>query len=233
MKKRILLLVSFCNFYYGHLFTQVSGLDKQSFSKYWKVEAETSFPFSLKYLGDTLEITTRGGCTLWRKEKILGDVEISYSACVLDQGRGSDRLSDLNCFWMAQDPLYPESIFKREPWRNGIFERYYSLRMYYLGYGGNNNTTTRFRRYDGNWNDFQQHNIRPVIIQEYTDAAHLLKANTWYHIRIICRNGHIQYYINNELLVDFTDPQPLHWGWFAFRTTWSRVRITQFQLKQL
>ena len=86
--------------------------------------------------------------TLWRKEKLDGTVDIEYDAMVVVQD-STDRLSDLNCFWMATDPLYPDNIMRRAKSRNGVFKNCYSLRQYYLGYGGNYNSTTRFRRYPG------------------------------------------------------------------------------------
>lgn len=217
----------------GHATGKSSGLDEPSFSLYWKSEVSESLPSQLTFFHDTLEIKTQGGFTLWRKEKMSGNIEISYSACVMDEGQGGDRLSDLNCFWMASDPLSPENIFERSQWRAGFFEKYYSLKMYYLGYGGNSNSTTRFRKYDGDWGAFSQTKKRPAVITEYTDSAHLLKPNHWYKIRIVCHNNRIQYFMDNELLVDYQDEQPLRSGWFGFRTTKARVRITEFQQKEL
>ena len=210
-----------------------SALDSLHFSCYWQPEFADSLPCRLTFLHDTLEITTRGGFTLWRKERLSGNIEISYSACVMDEGKPGDRLSDLNCFWMASDPLFPKDVLKRSPWRKGVFEKYYSLRMYYLGYGGNRNSTTRFRKYDGDWEAFSQKNIRPNILTEYTDSAHLLKPNRWYNIRIVCRGNRIQYFMDNELLVDYEDNQALKSGWFGFRTTWARVRITEFRVEKI
>ena len=34
-------------------------------------------------------------------------------------------------------------------WRNGEFKNYNTLDLYYVGYGGNDNGTTRFREYHG------------------------------------------------------------------------------------
>jgi rhamnogalacturonan endolyase len=149
----------------------------------------------------------------------------------MDEGREGDRLSDLNCFWMAHDPQYPDDIFKNSAWRNGIFGRYYSLKLYYVGYGGNSNTTTRFRIYDGNYLAFDTQNIRPPIQKEYTDAAHLLKPNHWYSIRIVCKGNRTWYYHDGELLFHFTHDAPYKSGWFGFRTTESRVKLTQFRIK--
>lgn len=156
-----------------------------------------------------------------------GKVTIEYDACVVVESDG-DRLSDLNCFWMASDPQYPDNLWKREKWRSGIFLNCYSLQLYYLGYGGNHNSTTRFRRYDGDESGITNPKARPAILKEYTDAGHLLKPNHWYHIKITNENNRVSYYIDGERLVDFRDAEPLREGWFGFRTTLSRTRITNF-----
>lgn len=206
---------------------QVSGLNARQFHKYWKVESESP-DYKVTFIGDTAEIVSPKGLTLWRKEKMNGRVTIEYDACVVVEKEG-DRLSDLNCFWMASDPTYPDNIWKREKWRNGIFLNCYSLQLYYMGYGGNYNSTTRFRRYDGNEAGITDPKVRPAIWKEYTDADHLLKANHWYHIKITNEDNRISYYIDGKQLVDFRDAEPLTEGWFGFRTTLSRTRITNFR----
>ena len=206
---------------------QVSGLNVRQFHKYWKVESESP-DYKVTFIGDTAEIVSPKGLTLWRKEKMNGRVTIEYDACVVVEKEG-DRLSDLNCFWMASDPAYPDNIWKREKWRNGIFLNCYSLQLYYMGYGGNYNSTTRFRRYDGNEAGITDLKARPAIWKEYTDADHLLKANHWYHIKITNEDNRISYYIDGKQLVDFRDAEPLTEGWFGFRTTLSRTRITNFR----
>lgn len=206
---------------------QVSGLNARQFHKYWKVESESP-DYKVTFIGDTAEIVSPKGLTLWRKEKMNGRATIEYDACVVVEKEG-DRLSDLNCFWMASDPICPDNIWKREKWRNGIFLNCYSLQLYYMGYGGNYNSTTRFRRYDGNEAGIADPKIRPAIWKEYTDADHLLKANHWYHIKITNEDNRVSYYIDGERLVDFRDAEPLTEGWFGFRTTLSRTRITNFR----
>lgn len=206
---------------------QVSGLNARQFHKYWKVESESP-DYKVTFIGDTAEIVSPKGLTLWRKEKMNGRVTIEYDACIVVEKEG-DRLSDLNCFWMASDPTCPDNIWKREKWRNGIFLNCYSLQLYYMGYGGNYNSTTRFRRYDGNEAGITDPKARPAIWKEYTDADHLLKANHWYHIKITNEDNRISCYIDGKQLVDFRDAEPLTEGWFGFRTTLSRTRITNFR----
>lgn len=210
---------------------RVSGLNSRQFTKYWKVESESP-DYKVTFQGDTAEIVSPKGLTLWRKEKMSGKVTIEYDACVVVESDG-DRLSDLNCFWMASDPQYPDNLWKREKWRSGIFLNCYSLQLYYLGYGGNHNSTTRFRRYDGDESGITNPKARPAILKEYTDAGHLLKPNHWYHIKITNENNRVSYYIDGERLVDFRDAEPLREGWFGFRTTLSRTRITNFSRRML
>ena len=153
---------------------------------------------------------------------------VEYDACVVDEGKAGDRLSDLNCFWLASDPT-AKDIWARAKWRGGIFPRCYTLQMYYLGYGGNYNTTTRFRRYNGDEAGVEDAARRPAVLKEYTDTGHLLKANHWYHVKIESKTGHTRFFIDGECIVDYFDPQPLSSGWFGFRTTLSRTRITNFR----
>jgi hypothetical protein len=204
----------------------VSGLNKKEFDKYWRMESEAA-NYNVSFRGDTAEIVAPKGLTLWRKEKMKGRVTVEYDACVVVENEG-DRLSDLNCFWMASDPQ-KEDIWQRAAWRQGVFLNCYSLQLYYLGYGGNGNSTTRFRRYDGNEEGVSNAAKRPAILKEYTDAAHLLKANHWYHVKITNEGNRVCYYIDGERLVDFRDAEPLTEGWFGFRTTLSRTRITNFK----
>ena len=205
----------------------ISGLNVKHFNQYWKVESESA-DYKIIFQGDTAEIISPKGLTLWRKEKMSGKVTIEYDACVVVENE-KDRLSDLNCFWMASDPKYPDNIWKRSSWRQGIFSNCYSLQLYYLGYGGNHNSTTRFRRYDGNEAGITNPDVRPTILTEYKDKDHLLKPNHWYHIKISNENNRICYYIDGERIVDFRDANPLTEGWFGFRTTLSRTRITNFR----
>ena len=124
-----------------------SGLSSRMFKKYWSVESEAP-DYKLAFRGDTCEILSPKGLTLWRKEKIRQGTTVEYDACVVDEGKAGDRLSDMNAFWLASDPK-AKDIWTRAGWRSGIFLRCYTLQMYYLGYGGNHNSTTRFRRYSG------------------------------------------------------------------------------------
>ncbi len=208
-----------------------SGLNQKDFKKYWKVESESP-DYRISFRGDTCELLSPKGLTLWRRQQLSTNMVVEYDAQVVDEGQAGDRLSDLNCFWLAGDPQQRD-IWSREQWRSGIFVRCYTLQMYYLGYGGNHNSTTRFRRYTGDERGVDSTAFRPAILKEYTDAAHLLQPNHWYHVKIESLDGRTRFYMDGELIVDYLDPTPLQNGWFGFRTTLSRTRITNFQTRRL
>lgn len=197
-----------------------SGLDQRSFRKYWTVESESA-DYRVAFHGDTCELTAPQGLTLWRKERMQQGQYVEYDVMVTD-----DRLSDMNLFWMASDPQ-ARDVFARMAERRGVFKNCYALQMYYLGYGGNYNTTTRFRRYEGG-------GVVPPVWHEYTDSAHLLRSGHWYHWRVeTTAEGRTRITVDGECLVDYLDPSPIQSGWFGFRTTLSRVFITHFRSGRL
>jgi hypothetical protein len=169
-----------------------------------------------------LVIEDTGGSTVWWREKLTAPVEISYEVTVVSQGGPFDRVSDLNCFWMARDPRSPGAL---PSGRSGKFSDYDSLLTYYVGYGGNNNTTTRFRRYDGTA-------ARPLLPEHDLSAKQfLLEGNRTYRIRLVARDGVAEYWRDGERIFSFRDPAPLTSGWFAFRTVRSHLEIRSFAVK--
>ena len=121
--------------------TLPSYLDSKSFAAHWTIESESP-DYRIQFLGDTLEVTSPKGMTIWRNERMEGRTIIEYDACLMDEGREEDRVSDLNCFWMATDPMANDgSVFTRMKQRQGVFKNCYTLQLYYLGYGGNYNKT--------------------------------------------------------------------------------------------
>lgn len=134
-------------------------------------------------------------------------------------------MSDVNCFWMASDPKAPDALPAR---RTGRFTDYDSLRTYYVGMGGNDNTTTRFRRYigDGTKPLLPEHDLR--------DKKFLLEPNRTYRLRIVVREGgRTEFWRDDEAILSFTDPAPLTRGWFALRTVKSHLEIRDFRVVSL
>lgn len=172
-----------------------------------------------------LIIEDKGGCTVWYRQELQAPVIITYQATVVDHGGPDDRVSDLNCFWMATDPMAPNGdVLDTTSSRTGAFADYNSLKLYYVGCGGNNNTTTRFRRYTGGGD-------RPLLHKyDLRAKKYLLTPNHTYSIMLVAVAGRAQYYRDGKLLFDYADPDPLTHGWFAFRTVHSHIVIKHFRV---
>ena len=169
---------------------------------------------------------------LWYKERLTGNYEITYRVQVVVENGSYDRLSDLNCFWGADDPRHPYDFFARSAWRNGEFKNYNTLDLYYVGYGGNDNGTTRFREYHGEYYGVDDAKIKPIL-KEYTDAAHLLKPNHWYEVKIRVENGATTYAMDGEELFSLPVADGKGDGYFALRLWQNHVRFADFQVANI
>ena len=97
-----------------------------------------------------------------------------------------------------------------------------------VGYGGNVNSTTRFRRYLG---DPQ---LRPLLPEhDLASARVLLQPNVTQKIQLVANRGRIQYYRDGNLIFDFQDPKPYTRGHFALRTTFSHIQVRNFRVYRL
>lgn len=199
--------------------------------KYWKAE-DHSGQMRIEVAGDTLDVVSPKGVTLWYTPRLTGHYEITYCARVLMQGEPCDRLSDLNCFWGANDPQHPGDLYARAEWRKGIFQRYKSLTLMYVGYGGNHNSTTRFREYFGQGMDTKDDVARPVI-KEYTDEAHLLKPNRWMNIRIRVEEGVTTYSVDGEELFRYAVKEGQCDGNFGLRLLQNHIQMTGFRVERI
>src|SRR5688572_18517128 len=163
----------------------------------WVIEQQPGGTVTVK--AGTIAIDDTGGCTVWYRPKLKAPVVIRYEARVLSTGR----VSDLNCFWMASDPRR-DDLFASGHGRDGKFATYDPLLTYYVGYGGNGNTTTRFRRYDGS-------GARPLLPDhDRQKPEFLLKADHWYQIELIAAgDGKVQFIRDGAVIFDFHDPAPL------------------------
>ena len=186
----------------------------------WKVEFEKPDSSSIQLIDGKLDVSAARGATVWFNPKLKGNIMIIYDVTVLDKGGKNDRVSDMNAFWMATDPANEKEII-----RDGKFSSYDNLNLYYAGVGGHNNKFTRFRKYSSDGN-------KPVL-QEYSDAAHLLKGNTEYQVKIIVHNGLIRYFIDDELYWELKDETPLSEGFFGFRTTMSHQQFDNFMVFEI
>ncbi len=186
----------------------------------WKVEFEIPKTSSIQLVNSKLDLISSRGATVWFNHKLSGNIMIIYDVTLIDKGGEMDRVSDLNAFWMANDPAN-ENLFTR----NGNFASYDNLELYYAGVGGHDNKFTRFRKYHSNGD-------KPVL-KEYTDKEHLLVGNKKYSVKIIINNGLIQYYLNKDLFWELNDETPYKSGFFGFRTTISHQQFENFKVYQL
>ncbi len=190
---------------------------------HWQIEQRPGGTVTVRQ--DALVIDDAGGCTIWFRPELAAPVIITYEATVREGGGPRDRVSDLNCFWMATDPAAPDgSVPANATKRGGAFADYDRLRLYYVGCGGNTNTTTRFRRYTGT-------GARPLLPEhDLTAPEFLLRGNTTYRITLVAAGGRAQYFRDGRLIFDYADPDPLAHGWFGFRTVHSRIEIRHFRV---
>jgi len=189
----------------------------------WVIESERAAYVTAA--AGVLDIDTPAGLTLWFRHELEGPILIEYEASAVSEGGPNDRVSDLNSFWMATDPKSKASPAGR---RTGAFRDYNTLRMYYVGLGGNANTTTRFRRYIASATD------RPLLPEnDRSSPQDLLQPNRFQRIRIVADNGLIQYYRDERKLFEYTDSEPYSHGWFALRTTQSHLRVRNFKVYRL
>lgn len=190
----------------------------------WVLEEEK--PGRVTAKDGTLDIDVPAGITLWFKPRLAGPVMITYQATIVSAGGPNDRVSDLNCFWMATDPSSPNDLFAHP--RKGRFSEYNTLLLYYVGLGGNGNKTTRFRRYIGSPTN------RPLLPEDdLSSADHLIVPNREVTIRLIADGRLIQYFRDNVKFFEHIDPAPYTSGWFAFRTTKNHMRIRNLRISRL
>ena len=198
--------------------------DNFNSAEHWIVEAEQPGAHVVTRHG-VLDIDTPAGLTLWFRPRLAGPLEIEFEATAVAAQGPNDQVSDLNVFWMAtnRDGSAPATAH-----RSGRFEDYNDLRTYYVGLGGNRNTTTRFRRYIGD-------PVRRPLLAEHdlTGRDALLVANQSQRITLVANGKQVAYLRDGRTLFSWEDPSPYTTGWFALRTTKSHLRIRHLRIYSL
>ncbi|GAJ11738.1 unnamed protein product [marine sediment metagenome] len=92
----------------------------------WVVEQMDGGKTSI--IDERFDIDDVNGCTAWFKEKLEAPCVITYKAKVIGKGGPNDRISDLNCFWLAKDMENPGDFFRNSEKRGG---KYPSVHKYY------------------------------------------------------------------------------------------------------
>lgn len=182
----------------------------------WRIEAESPDARISVHEG-VLDIDTPKGLTLWWTKPIAGPTTIAFEAMAVSAGGANDQVSDLNAFWMASNR--DGSAVLSTP-RSGAFASYDDLKTYYVGIGGNRNSTTRFRRYIG------EPGNRPILPEHDKAApADMLVANRWTRIALIADGRTIAVERDGKRLFTLDDAQPYTRGHWGLRTTFSHLRI--------
>ncbi|WP_033072909.1 DUF6250 domain-containing protein [Sphingopyxis sp. MWB1] len=188
----------------------------------WTVEAENPAA-TVSFSGGTVDIDTPQGLTLWLKQPLVAPVEISFDAMAVSEGGDNDHVSDLNAFWMASNKDGSDVLSRP---RSGAFAEYDDMRAYYVGIGGNRNSTTRFRRYVG------ESGNRPLLpAHDLSDPVHMLKPNVWTHIALKVEAEGVTVHRDGRVLFRLADPAPYGQGHFGLRTTKSHLRFRNLTVK--
>jgi hypothetical protein len=225
--KLILIAVLLLSFFTTDIFSQQINytIDKmllqENFTSLnnWVIEKDKKQSEKVFTENNKLILDTYDGVSVWFKQELKRNILISFKRKVVMDSCKNCRLSDLNQFFMTTEPNGSLSFN-----RKGGFAEYDSLNMYYVGMGGNYNSTTRFRKY--NKGDKK-------IVGEFTDAAHLLEPNKEYLIEIVCYNGLIQFKVDGSIFFSWKDEQPYTHGYFAIRSTRSKQEISDLKIYQL
>ena len=193
----------------------------------WVVEMERAGTVAAK--NGVLDIDVPEGATMWFRPELHGPVMIQYEATVIAAGGPNDRVSDLNSFWMARDPKAPQNLFAHM--RSGKFTDYNALELYYVGLGGNGNTTTRFRRYIGS------DAVRPLLPGNDLSVAQQhevgIVPNKPQTITLIANGTLIQYWRDHRKVFEMRDPSPYTDGWFGIRTTKNHMQVRRLRVFRL
>lgn len=187
-------------------------------TSHWRAEIEHPGESHVGVRDGELIMDTQAGMTLWFGLRLTGAYRIEFERRVLLEEGANDRLSDMNVFWGAHELDGSAGLRPRD----GVLASYDSLGTFYVGMGGNDNRTTRFRRYDGTLD-------RPLLGERH-GPANLLEAGRRYAIVIEVDAQATRYRVDGRTLFE----QPLGGqgadGFFGLRSVWSRQAIGHFQV---
>lgn len=193
-----------------------SGLDN------WIIEQMENG--EVKIVDGKMDISQGNGAVVWFKNELKAPITITYDAEVVYKNGVNDRVADLNCFWMASDPNSPNKFFKNSKERSGVFNTYFSHKLYYVGQGAHNNTKTRFRKYLGNGE-------RPLNPNhDLTEKIYMITPNKKNKIKIISNKNYTQYYCNGLLIFNISQDSIYTSGYFGIRSFKNHIIIDNFKV---
>ena len=65
------------------------------------------------------------------------------------------------------------------------------------------------------------------------EASYKLESGKTYHIKVECEGATLRVFVNNELVLEFTDPEPIIQGMPGVRVSKGNVSFDNFTVKKL
>lgn len=180
----------------------------------WTIEQQSA-DARVVFQDGVIDVDTPEGITLWYNKPLEAPVQIEFEVLAVADGGPNDHVSDINAFWMATNS--DGSAVLSQP-RTGTFADYDSMRAYYVGIGGNRNTTTRMRRYVGRTGD------RPILPEhDLSGSEYMITPGAWNRICLIAEEGVFGVERNGRRLFTYAVEEPYNRGHFGLRTTKSHL----------
>lgn len=212
----------------SHIAQPATAIEQDDFSvlapRRWRIETQDPAGSAVYVEQQRLIMDTRAGMTVWLDRPLRGTYRIEFLRQVLVAGQANDRLSDMNLFWGAHEPGLATGQLQLKQ-RNGVLEAYDNMASWYVGMGGNGNSTTRFRWYDGSG---ERH-----LLGEHLEADYLLEAGRIYRIRVEVTAEQTAYWVDDRLMFQQAREGRPTDGYFGFRSVWSRQAISRFRVTAL
>ena len=171
------------------------------------------------------EIVLRHTSVVWHKTVFESPFVMEFETTPLPAPeKFTAGVTDSIWFWLASDPRHPDDFFAETAARsaNPSLYSYLSLRFYWVDFGGNNNTTSRFR-----YNPLRQ------LIRQFTDSPRLLAKGRTYKIKVVANGPHQEYWCDGKRQAYFYDDDPPRSGHIGFRAFVADHRISKLTVHRL
>jgi len=190
-------------------------------SDQWVIEKQSP-DVVVTFAGEIIDVDTPEGITLWYKEPLEIPLRIDFEVLAVADGGPNDHISDINAFWMATN-ADGSSVLDRP--RSGTFGEYDTMRGYYVGIGGNRNSTTRMRRYVGEAGN------RPILPEhDLSEPEHMIEPNTWIQISLLAEKEFFAVERDGKRIFTYALAEPYTRGHFGLRTTKSHLRYRNIRI---
>jgi hypothetical protein len=144
------------------------------------------------------------GATIWNKQVFSGPITIMFNVVVPSENLHLEGVAvrDINCFWHATDTEKSQDIFDDNRY-TGSFISYHKQQGYYASMGGNNNTTTRFRRYPRTVKNIPVDHISLTNRDGLED--YLVQSDREYTIQLVVYDDVVQYIVDGKIFYEIRE----------------------------